>query len=128
MISINTAISVDMAGQVCAESIGTVQYSGVGGGHEFPRGTRRSDGGKSIIALHSTAKDDTISTIVPVLAPGSVVSVPRVDVQYIVTEYGVAYLEGKTRSDRARALIAIAHPKFRAELEEEAYRLGILFK
>ncbi|NPV90843.1 MAG: acetyl-CoA hydrolase/transferase family protein [Firmicutes bacterium] len=125
MVSINTALAVDMGGQVCAESIGPNQFSGIGGGHDFPRGARRSPGGKSIIALYSTAKDDTISTITPILPPGSYVTVPRVDVQYIVTEYGVAELEGKTRSERARALIEIAHPSFRRELEQQAYKYGI---
>ena len=126
LVSINTALAIDMAGQVCAESIGPNQFSGIGGGHDFPRGARRSPGGKSVIALYSTAKDDTISTITPLLPHGSYVTVPRVDVQYIVTEFGVAQLEGKTRSERARELIAIAHPNFRKELEQEAYKYGIL--
>ena len=128
MISINTTLAVDLAGQVCSESIGLNQYSGVGGAHDFFRGARFSEGGKAILALYSTAKDDTISTITPMLPPGSYVSIPRTDVQYVVTEYGIAYLEGKTRSERARELIAIAHPKFRKEIEEEAFKLGILVK
>jgi acyl-CoA hydrolase len=128
LVSINTALTIDLAGQVCSESIGPEQYSGIGGGHDFPRGARLSPGGKSIIALYSTAKDDTISTITAILTPGSYVTVPRADVQYIVTEYGVAHLEGKTRSERARELIAIAHPNFRKEIEEDAYKLGILIK
>lgn len=127
MVSINTTLAVDLAGQVCSESIGSHQYSGIGGGHDFPRGARRSQGGKSIIALYSTAKNDTVSTISPVLPAGSYVTVPRADVQYIVTEYGVAYLEGKTRSERARELIAISHPNFRKEIEKEASKLGILY-
>ncbi|MBT8491157.1 MAG: 4-hydroxybutyrate--acetyl-CoA CoA transferase [Deltaproteobacteria bacterium] len=125
-ISVNTGLCVDLAGQMCAESIGPNQYSGVGGGHDFPRGARRSDGGKSIIALLSTAKEGAISTITPMLPLGSYVTVPRTDINYIVTEYGVAQLEGKTRSERARQLIAIAHPDFRKEIEQEAAKLGML--
>ena len=125
-ISINTCLAVDLSGQVCSESFGPDQYSGIGGAHDFQRGARRSCGGKSFIALHSTAKDGAISTITPILPPGSYVTVPRADVQHIVTEYGVARLEGKTLSERARALIQIAHPDFRSELEQESRRIGIL--
>lgn len=125
-ISVNTGLCVDLSGQMCAESIGATQYSGIGGGHDFPRGARRSPGGKSIIALFATAKEDAISTISPMLPPGSYVTVPRTDINYVVTEYGVAQLEGKTRSERAKALIGIAHPDHRKEIEKEARKLGIL--
>jgi acyl-CoA hydrolase len=125
-VSINTTLMIDLAGQVCSESLGTVQYSGTGGALDYSRGVRRSEGGKAIMALYSTAKDDTISTITAVLSPGSTVTVPRTDVQYIVTEYGIANLQGRTLSERARALINIAHPDFRKGLEQEAQRLGIL--
>lgn len=127
MVSVNTTLMVDLAGQVCSESFGPVQYSGVGGAHDFSRGARRSKGGKAIMALYSTAKQDTLPTINTVLPTGSYVTVPRSDVNYIVTEYGIAQLEGRTRSERARALISIAHPDFRNELEKEARRLNVLF-
>ncbi len=126
-VSINTTLMVDLSGQVCSESLGTVQYSGTGGALDYARGARRSEGGKAIMALYSTVKKDTVSTITAVLPPGSAVTVPRTDVQYIVTEYGIANLQGRTRSERARALINIAHPDFRNELQLEAKRLGILF-
>ena len=90
MVSVNTCLMVDLAGQVCSESFGTVQYSGMGGAHDFSRGVRRSKGGKAIMALYSTAKNDTVSTINAVLPLGSYVSVPRGDVQIMVTEYGIA--------------------------------------
>lgn len=120
MVSINSAIQVDLTGQVCADSIGTKFFSGVGGQLDFIRGAARSKGGKPIIALPSTAKNDTISRIVPVLDPGAGVTTTRNDVNYIVTEHGIAALFGKTIRERAKALIAIADPKFRDELEEKA--------
>ncbi|HAX93040.1 MAG TPA: 4-hydroxybutyrate--acetyl-CoA CoA transferase [Bacteroidales bacterium] len=126
-VSINTTLMVDLSGQVCSESLGTVQYSGTGGALDYSRGARRSEGGKAIMALYSTVKNDTISTITAMLPQGSYVTVPRTDVQYIVTEYGIANLQGRTRSERARALINIAHPDFRNEIEQEARRLKILF-
>jgi len=125
-VSINTALTIDLSGQVCSESIGIEQFSGTGGAMDFQRGARRSKGGKAIIALYSTAKKGTVSTIKPIFDDGSYVTVPRSDVQYIVTEYGVANMRGKTRGERARALIAIAHPDFRKELEEQARRLRII--
>ncbi len=120
MIAINSAIQVDLTGQVCADSIGTRPYSGFGGQLDFIRGAARSKGGKPIIALPSTAKHDTISRIAPVLDPGAGVVTTRADVHYVVTEYGVAYLHGKTLRQRAEALISIAHPKFRDELYDFA--------
>lgn len=116
MISINAAIEVDLTGQVCADSIGTKFYSGVGGQVDFVRGASRSRGGKSIIALPSTAKDDTVSRIVPMLKPGAGVTTSRNDVRYIVTEYGVAELFGKSIAQRVQALVSIAHPNFREDL------------
>lgn len=116
MISINSALEVDLTGQVCADSIGTRLYSGVGGQIDFVRGACRSKGGKSFIALPSTAKDDTISRICTALKPGSGVTTSRNDVRYIVTEYGVADLYGRSISERVQALVNIAHPKFRDEL------------
>ncbi|MGA2372115.1 MAG: acetyl-CoA hydrolase/transferase family protein [Candidatus Korobacteraceae bacterium] len=118
MVAINSAIEVDLTGQVCAESIGSQFYSGFGGQLDFIRGAARSKYGKPIIALPSTAKGETISRIVPRLAYGSGVLTGRADVHYVVTEYGVAYLHGRTIRRRAEALIQIAHPKFHNELYE----------
>ncbi|HYW44858.1 MAG TPA: acetyl-CoA hydrolase/transferase C-terminal domain-containing protein [Bryobacteraceae bacterium] len=122
MIAINSAIQVDLTGQVAADSIGTAPYSGVGGQPDFIRGAGRSRGGKAIIALPSTAHQGEVSRIVPVLDPGAGVVTTRSDVHYVVTEHGIAYLRGKTLRERARALIAIAHPKFHDELFEFAVR------
>ena len=116
MVAINSAIEVDLTGQVCAESIGSQFYSGFGGQLDFIRGAARSKYGKPIIALPSTARNDTISRIVPRLALGAGVLTGRGDVHYVVTEYGVAYLHGRNVRQRAEALIQIAHPKFREEL------------
>jgi len=118
MIAINAALQVDLTGQVVADSIGSYFYSGFGGQVDFIRGAARSKGGKPIIALPATAKDDSISRIVPMLDPGAGVVTSRADVHYVVTEYGVAYLHGKNIRQRAEALINIAHPKFRNELLE----------
>ena len=118
MVAINSALQIDLTGQVCADSMGNYLYSGIGGQIDFIRGSARSRGGKPIIAMPSTAKQDTISRIVPNLYPGSGVVTSRGDVHYVVTEYGVAYLHGKNLRQRAEALIEIAHPKFRSELEE----------
>ncbi|MBB6482540.1 acetyl-CoA hydrolase/transferase C-terminal domain-containing protein [Spirochaeta isovalerica] len=123
MVSINTAISVDLTGQVCSESLGTVQYSGTGGQLDTHRGAVMSKGGKGIIALRSTAKGGTLSTITAVLAEGAKVTVPRQDIDYVVTEYGVAHLRGGTIAQRVKALIAIAHPDFRDRLTDEARKL-----
>lgn len=124
--SINSCMEVDLKGQVNSETVGGKQYSGIGGQLDHVRGAQLSEGGKSILALNSTAKQDTISKIVPYFAPGNVTTVSRYDVQYIVTEYGVADLKYKTERQRAQALIAIAHPKFREELAFQAREMGIL--
>ena len=116
MVAINSALQVDITGQVCADSIGTSIYSGIGGQVDFIRGAAHSKGGKPIIAIPATAKNGAISRIVPVLDPGAGVVTSRGDVHYVVTEFGVAYLHGKTLRQRAEALIEIAHPQFREEL------------
>ncbi|MGA8220754.1 MAG: acetyl-CoA hydrolase/transferase C-terminal domain-containing protein [Candidatus Acidiferrales bacterium] len=116
MVAINSALQIDLTGQVCSDSLGTYFYSGIGGQVDFLRGASHSKGGKPIIALPSTAKNGTISRIAAMLAPGSGVVTSRGLIQYVVTEYGVAYLHGKSIRERARALIEIAHPKFRDEL------------
>jgi len=118
MVAINSAIQVDLTGQVCSDSIGNQFYSGIGGQVDFLRGASRSKGGKPIIAISSTAKKGKISRIVPQLDPGAGVVTSRGLVRYIVTEFGVAYLHGKSIRERAKALIEIAHPDFRAELYE----------
>ncbi|MBZ5628570.1 MAG: 4-hydroxybutyrate CoA-transferase [Acidobacteriia bacterium] len=118
MIAINSALQVDLTGQVCADSIGTQFYSGIGGQVDFIRGSSRSKGGKPIIALPATAKGDTVSRIVPMLDPGAGVVTSRGLTRYVVTEFGIAYLHGKTIRERAQALISIAHPKFRDQLFE----------
>lgn len=122
MVAINSALQVDLTGQVCSDSIGQYFYSGIGGQVDFIRGAARSKGGKPIIALPSTAKDGAVSRIVPMLDPGAGVVTSRGDVHYVVTEYGVAYLHGKTIRQRAEALIQISHPKFREELYDFAVK------
>lgn len=124
--SINSCIEIDLKGQVNSESVHGHQFSGIGGQLDHVRGAQLSEGGKSILALNSTAKNDTISKIVPYFAPGNVTTVSRYDVQYIVTEYGVADLKYKTERQRAEALIAIAHPNFRDELRFKAKEIGVL--
>jgi acyl-CoA hydrolase len=126
MISINTAIQVDVMGQVCSQSLGTRHFSGTGGQLDTHRGAQMSEGGKGIIALRSTAKNGTISTIVPTLAPGAGVTVPSQDVDTIVTEYGSAQLRGLSVKKRMEALIRISHPDFRESIREESHRLGIV--
>ncbi len=116
VVSINSAIQIDLTGQVCSDSIGERFYSGFGGQVDFVRGAKRSEGGRSFIALPSTAKNGSISRIVPSLAPGAGVVTTRADVQYVATEYGVAYLHGKNIRERGLALVQIAHPQFRDEL------------
>lgn len=121
MIAINSAIEVDLTGQVCADSIGPRIYSGIGGQLDFVRGAARSRGGKPIIALPATAKGDAISRIVPQLKPGAGVVTSRGDVHYVVTEFGIASLHGKSVRERVCELIKIAHPKFHEELERYAH-------
>jgi acyl-CoA hydrolase len=116
MVAINSALQIDLTGQVVSDSIGQYFYSGIGGQVDFLRGASRSRGGKPIIALPSTAKNDTMSRIVPMLTPGAGVVTSRGLIRYIVTEYGIAYLHGRSIRQRAEALIQIAHPKFREEL------------
>ena len=126
MISINAAVEVDLMGQVCAESIGTRHLSGTGGQVDFVRGACQSRGGKSFIAFTSTAKNGTVSKIQPTLTPGAVVTTSKNDVDYIVTEYGIAQLRGLPLSKRVANLIAIAHPDFRDELTFEAKKRGMM--
>ncbi len=126
VVAINSAIEVDITGQVCADSIGIIQYSGVGGQMDFMRGAALSEGGKPIIALTSrTAKG--VSRIVPVLKPGAGVVTTRAHVHYLVTEYGIAYLFGKNLRQRAKALIEIAHPDDRAALHQSCFERFKLF-
>ena len=126
MISINTALQVDIFGQVCSQSIGYRHFSGTGGQLDTHRGAQLSPGGRGIIALRSTAKDGTLSTIVPVLSEGSEVTIPCHEIDTVVTEFGVAELRGLCISDRADALIRIAHPNFQDGLRAEIERLGIV--
>ena len=116
MVSINSALEVDLTGQVCADSIGFQFYSGIGGQVDFVRGAARSRDGKAIIVLRSTRDNDRFSRILPTLTEGAGIVTSRGDVHYVVTEWGVAYLHGKSVRERALSLISIAHPKFRAEL------------
>lgn len=124
MVAINSALGVDLTGQVAADSIGPRFYSGIGGQVDFIRGAARSEGGVPIIALPSTAKGGAISRITATLAQGSGVVTTRGDVHWVVTEFGARNLHGRTIRERARMLVELAHPKFRAELEAEAARLG----
>ena len=118
MVAVNSTLQVDITGQVCSDSIGQYLYSGFGGQVDFIRGARHSKGGKPIIAMPATAKNGTISRIVPVLTPGSGVVASRASIHYVVTEFGVAYLHGRSIRQRAEALIQIAHPDFRDPLYE----------
>ncbi len=124
MVSINTALEIDLTGQVCADSVGTKFVSGIGGQADFVRGANRANRGKSIIALPSTALDGKVSRIVAQLTPGAGVVNTRGDVHYIVTEFGTAYLYGKNIQERAMALISIAHPSFRSDLLKKAIEYG----
>jgi len=128
MVTINSGLQVDLSGQVCADSLGYVIYSGVGGATDFLRGARGSRGGKAIMVLPSTTMDASTSRIVPALSEGAGVVTTRGGVQYVVTEYGVAALQGKSLRERALSLIAIAHPDFRDELMEAAYDIHYLEK
>ena len=124
--AINATMQVDFMGQCGSESLGFAPYSGTGGQTDFVRAANRSNGGKAFIVLPSTAKQDTISRIVPVLSPGTHVSTSKNDINYVVTEDGVAQLRGKTARQRCEALIAIAHPDFRAELKDAARHMKLL--
>jgi 4-hydroxybutyrate CoA-transferase len=126
MVSINAALQVDFMGQVNAEMIGRNQFSGVGGQVDFVRGASRSKGGKSIIAVPSTAAKGKISRITGALDAGSAVTTSRNDVHFIVTEFGVADLRGKSIRERAKSLITIAHPDFREALTAQAKEQGLL--
>jgi len=127
MTAINSALEIDLTGQSSAESIGPVFYSGVGGQGDFMRGAVLAQGGKSILALKSTAGMDSVSRIVPALSRGSGTTLVRGDTHYVVTEYGIAYLHGKNIRERALALISIAHPKFKSWLAEEAKKEGLIY-
>ena len=126
LIAINATMQVDLIGQCGSETLGFTPYSGSGGQADFVRAANRSKGGKSFIVLPSTAKDDSISRIVPVLSPGTHVTTSKNDVNYVVSEYGVAQLRGKSAKQRAEALIGIAHPDFRGELREAARMMHLL--
>ncbi len=128
MTAINSAMEVDLTGQATAESIGGTFYSGIGGQADFMRGAVLAPGGKTILALPSTALNDSVSRIVPVLQEGAGVTLTRGDVQYVVTEYGIAFLHGKNIRERAMDLIAIAHPKFRPWLIEAARKRTLIYK
>ena len=123
MVSVNTALEIDLTGQICSETLKGKQYSGTGGAWDFAYGAYHAEGGRGIIALQSTAKSGTISRIVPQLTPGSVVSIPRNIVDIVVTEYGIAHLRGKSVRQRVEELISVAHPDFRAELRRQANAL-----
>jgi 4-hydroxybutyrate CoA-transferase len=123
VVAINSAIQVDLMGQVVADSIGPMQFTGIGGQVDFVRGAARSRGGKAIIALPSTAKRGEVSRIVAKISDGAAVTTHRADVDYVVTEHGIAHLKGKMLRQRAEALIAIADPKFRSQIVEDAAAL-----
>ena len=126
MISVNTALEIDLTGQICSESIGPMQWSGSGGAADFAFGAIHSKGGRGVIAFSSTTKKGTISRIKPILTPGAAVTITRNLADTIVTEYGVAELRGRSVRERAEQLISIAHPDYRGELRAEARRLGYI--
>ncbi len=128
MVAINSALEIDLTGQATAESIGRTFYSGIGGQADFMRGSVLSKGGRSILAIQSTAEGGETSRIVPTLSEGAGVTLTRGDVHYVVTEYGIAYLHGKNTRERAMELIAIAHPRFRPWLIQEAKRLNVIYR
>ncbi|MFA6377922.1 MAG: acetyl-CoA hydrolase/transferase C-terminal domain-containing protein, partial [Acholeplasmataceae bacterium] len=133
-VSINTALEVDLTGQVCSESIGSIQFSGAGGQADTAIGAQLSKGGRSFICLYSTAfvknpatgEKEEVSKIVAQLKAGAIVTLQRQDVQFIVTEYGIADLHGLNVRERVAALIKIAHPKFREQLKKDAIACGII--
>lgn len=128
MVAINAALQIDLTGQSSSESIGKYFYSGIGGHADFMRGTTLAPGGKTMLTLRSTSNDGQRSRIVPLLDEGSGVTLTRGDIHYVVTEYGIAHLHGKNIRERAMDLIAIAHPKFKPWLIEEAKKVGIIYK
>jgi acyl-CoA hydrolase/GNAT superfamily N-acetyltransferase len=127
MVAINSALEIDLTGQATSESLGGRFFSGVGGQQDFMRGALLAKNGKTILAMKSTAVDETISRIVPSLKENSGVTINRSDIRYVVTEYGIAYLHGKNIRERAMDLISIAHPKFRFSLIEEARKRGLIY-
>lgn len=126
LVAINATMQIDLIGQCGSESLGFAPYSGTGGQSDFVRAANRSKGGKAFIVLPSTAKNDTISRIVPTLTPGTHVTTSKNDINYVATEYGVAQLRGKSGKQRAEALIGIAHPHFREELRAAARHMKLL--
>ncbi len=128
MVAINSALEIDLTGQATSESIGSLFYSGIGGFQDFMRGALLARNGKTILAMKSTAADETVSRIVPTLNVSAGITLNRADVRYVVTEHGIAYLHGKNIRERAMALISIAHPKFRPWLIEEAKKRGIIYQ
>ncbi|MBN1390550.1 MAG: GNAT family N-acetyltransferase [Candidatus Thermoplasmatota archaeon] len=126
--AINSALQIDLTGQASAESIGSKFFSGIGGQADFMRGAIQAEKGKTILILRSTARNDTISRIVPFLDSGAGVTLNRGDIHYVVSEYGIAYIHGKNIRERAMDLIAIAHPKFRPWLIKEAKAKGLIYK
>ena len=126
LMAINATLQIDLLGQCGSESLGHVPYSGTGGQADFVRAANRSRGGKAFIVLPATAKDDSITRIVPTLTPGTHVTTSKNDINYVVTEFGVAQLRGKTGKQRAQEMISIAHPSFRAELTEAAKKMNLL--
>ena len=125
MVAINSALQIDLTGQICSDSRGSQIYSGFGGQVDFMRGAAMSRGGKPITALPATARGGAVSRIVPVLSEGAGVVTTRADVHYVVTEHGVAHLHGRDLAERARALIAVAAPEFREGLTQAARECGI---
>ncbi|OYU26643.1 MAG: 4-hydroxybutyrate CoA-transferase [Burkholderiales bacterium PBB2] len=126
LVAINATLQIDLLGQCGSESLGPTPYSGTGGQSDFVRAANRSRGGKAFIVLPSTAKDDSISRIVPTLTPGTHMSTSKNDINYVVSEFGVAQLRGKSAKQRALELINIAHPNFREELREAARKINLL--
>lgn len=126
LMAINATLQIDLLGQCGSESLGSVPYSGTGGQADFVRAANRSRGGKAFIVLPSTAQNDRITRIVPTLAPGTHMSTSKNDINYVVTEFGVAQLRGKSAKQRVQEMIPIAHPDFLAELTEAAKQMHLL--